>query len=507
MAYFNTKRICEIYTSEEDGIFVFPELKENIVDPNNIAIANSGGGNRSLSSSIGYFRSLERNYPGFLERVSYLSGISGGSWFNTIVGYTTIDPAELFGKDIPIYDINRETLNSVNFEEESYFIGDVAVNCPFLSTFSKAARTVVPEKMYEYVCSELFLKKYGLQYRVPVIDEFHVRLNREFNKIMCIAKPETRPFVITTGCVLDNDLIDNRVISPAIEYTPMYTGVRVKNHKYGGLLFGNQGFSCDFKKLDCYKDQVTRVKLQRCMGNTQLETGIAASAAAYSADVFEMGGSFIGDILGLLNLKSNLWGYESSGNDVVHLSDGTFHDYTGIVPLLARGCKKIISFVNCKAYGENYCKTGLTHLFGIEPSLKCKYSEYRLNSQVFHVSDWVNLRERLEYCTEEKILKYHRAKLEVMPNKELGINGGYETDIIFVILSPDREFIEQLNIDLNAQEFENISDFPNFQLLFEKEGRLIEMTKQHINIQTTYTSWCMDKIIREQPDFFTNLEA
>lgn len=487
--------------------FIFPEIEQNIVDTNKMSIAISGGGTRSIVASIGYFRGLYEYNPDFLENVSYLSGISGGSWFNTIIGYSTAELDELLGKSIDVWDISNSSLSLTNFEQDSLFIGNVVVSCPFVDTFFQSAKRVPQDRVYELMCGSLFLKKYDLQFKVPVIDQKHVDLNREFNCLSSVMLHPKRPFTITTGTVLDNDLIRMKIPSPTIEYTPLYTGIRVPNERYGGLLFGNQGFQCNYQEIDNVEDQVVGTHLNFINDNTTLSTGIAVSGSAYAADVFTMGESFLGGLLGNYNLNAKVWGVNSVKEHKVELADGAFHDYTGIVPLVARGCKKILSFINCQEFKGNYCEFGLAHLFGVEQDLKCSYSEFRCgNTQIFHVSDWVLMRKHFDECDKNKTLKSYKCTIDVMKNKNIGVNGCYQVEIIFVILSQDKNFVDQLNVDFKDPNFYDLGNFPNTQLIFEKECKILEMTKQQVNISSSYCHWAMNEVISLYPSFFESLK-
>lgn len=507
MSYFEENRIVEIYKSKRFDEFIFPEIEQGMVNPEKMAIAVSGGGTRSMVASIGYFRGLYEYNPNFLENVSYLSGISGGSWFNTIIGYSTAELEELLGKSINVWDISNNSLILTNFKQDSLFIGNVVVSCPFVDTFFQAAKRVPQDRVFELMCGTLFLKKYDLQFKVPVINQKHVDLNREFNCVSSVMLHPKRPFTITTGTVLDNDLIECGLPSPAIEYTPLYTGIRVPNEKYGGLLFGNQGFQCDYQKISNVEDQVIGTHLNFINDNTTLSTGIAVSGSAYAADVFTMGESFLGGLLGNYNLNAKVWGVNSRKEHKVELADGTFHDYTGIIPLVARGCKKILCFVNCQEFKKNYCDFGLAHLFGVEQDLNCSYSEYRCgNTQIFHVKDWVLMREHFDECEKTKTLKSYKCTIDVMKNKSIGVNGDYQVEIIFVVLSQDKKFVDQLNIDFNDPNFRDLKSFPNTQLMFEKDGKVLEMTRQQVNISSSYCHWAMNEVISLYPSFFESLK-
>lgn len=71
------------------------------------------------------------------------------------------------------------------------------------------------------------------------------------------------------------------------EFTPLYSGIRVPNGKYGGLLFNNATFGCNYKELDQMCDQVAMVRVPPSMNN-YLELSLAASSAAFGVEALKL---------------------------------------------------------------------------------------------------------------------------------------------------------------------------------------------------------------------------
>lgn len=493
-------RISEVYCSTKDGHFVFPEIDQNYVDPNKMAIAVSGGGTRSMTAAMGHMRAFRSLNPKFYENVSYISGISGGSWFNTIFAYSNVDLDELLGESIPLCDISRTALEHRNFERNNLFMGHVLTHCPFLESFVEGHNKLPPHKIFDYVCANMFLKKYGLQNRIPTLNPMYAELNHELNGIECIIPSRGMPYIISTAAIIDKDSASGEI--EACEFTPLYSGVRTHNDKYGGLMFSNQGFACNYKHINVDDHDVHRLTVDPHFGNCTLETAMAASGAAFATEVYKLHDSIIGGILGEFNPKTNIWGRNSCRDYEVSLTDGSYFDYTGIIPLLARGCRKIIAFQNCDKFAGNYCSFGINHLFGVEQDFKCYGCEYRSRLQVFHVRDWVTMREHFDEQFKNGEFLCHRATLEVLKNKHAGVNGGYDVDIIFIPLSPSRFFNESVKHVLHSSE---MRDFPNINYLFSREDKLIELYKTQVNLLSTYTDMCLRSVIEKYPDFFEEL--
>lgn len=354
------------------------------------------------------------------------------------------------------------------------------------------------------MCSKLFLEPYGIQAKIPTLNTKYEDINRKINGIDCIAPIKDMPFTIITAAIIDEDIVENGGIV-SCEFTPMYSGIRVPTHKYGGLLFGNQAFNCEYKELTDHSDHVDSFHVDKHFGNNLLETAMAASGAAYSTETFKMQSSILGSIMSEFNPKAQVWGLNSDRAHEVTLTDGTYYDYTGILPLLARGCKKILSFQNCDKFEGDYCSFGLAHLFGTEIDLKCYGCQYRNDTQVFHVSEWIKMRENFEARNADGEFLYHRFQTTVMRNSKSGINGGQEVDIIFVPLSVSKKFMDDLPINPLDKNFTDIVEFPNIKYLFGKDGSVLELHASQINLLSTYTDWVLSEIIKLEPDFFAEL--
>jgi hypothetical protein len=511
-------RITDVYTSVRGHEFVFPEHKH--VDSSKMAIAVSGGGTRTMTALLGQFRSLHCLNPDFYKRLSYLSGTSGGSWFGTIFVYSGVCVHELLGESVPLHSMNRETLTKTNFEGryefsdrmlhhrcgQSGFIGHVITDCPVWDAFLEGHNRVQPHKVYDYICGKVFLTKYGIQDRIPTLNAEYAELNKEYNHIDCIVPAPNMPFMITTAAIMSATADKGCIL--ACEFTPMYSGIRTPTKCYGGLLFGNAGFGCDYRELnEHHHHSVEDFVLRQKYGNVTLETGMAASGAAYATEVFKKGSMMIGTILGEYNPRGHVWGMNSTCSHDVVFTDGGYFDYTGIIPLLARGCKRVLSFQNSDKFDGNYCNYGISHLFGVEQDLKCYGCEYRTKLKVFSLDDWRALRHDYDEKRRCGQVMYHRANMRVLRNEHAGVNGDYDVDIMFVPLCLCQEFLDACCVDITKPEWNDMRDFPNFHLFFENEGRLIGLYPAQVNLLSTFTDWCMKRIIELEPDFFRELEC
>ncbi len=82
---------------EQEGTFVplrLKKWKELKKDELTVGVAFSGGGTRSATLTLGQLRSL--NALGFLDKINYISAVSGGSWATVPFIYYRKDDIDVF---------------------------------------------------------------------------------------------------------------------------------------------------------------------------------------------------------------------------------------------------------------------------------------------------------------------------------------------------------------------------------------------------------------------------
>ena len=87
----------------------FPE-DEALKDRPDFGIAFSGGGTRAAAATIGQLRGLHHN--GWLEKVKYITAVSGGSWTAIPFVYSSKTPDELLGRTRQVGDLNKAFLET-----------------------------------------------------------------------------------------------------------------------------------------------------------------------------------------------------------------------------------------------------------------------------------------------------------------------------------------------------------------------------------------------------------
>ena len=516
-------RTTEIYCSlDQNRRFRFPEQEYLNIDNNKISVAISGGGTRTMVAAMGHFRALLRKFPDFLEKVSYCSTVSGGSWVMSIITFARVCLGELIGDSVPLESMTREKLMELNYKPhhsgdhhsahqhynfEYRYLGNVISNCPTVDVLmTMLLKGESLPHMWEMLCSHLFLRPYDLQLKYITHSRESSVLNHHFNRMSCVYPNKKVPFWIGLSAILDSELIHKNAV--ALEFTPMYSGVRVPHQKYGGFLFGNGGFGCDFQEVDTLDDHLENVVVQPQYSNF-LETQIGASSAAFGTEAVKIKESSqpFHELVARVGPKTLVWGPESTQAHEINLTDGGFHDYTGIIPLVARGCKKILAFLNCDRFEGNYCSFGVTHLFGLDDQFKCYACELRDKMKVFSVHDWVQMRHEFEERLERTGLAFFHRKMQVLHNFRAGVNGGYEAEVLMIPLFPSRNFDKKCSFDYKSPHHPDLNDMPNVSYIFGFNGSVLELTNSQVNFLSTFTDFQLTEIMEYLPEFFEELET
>jgi hypothetical protein len=97
------------------GSYTFPETEYPDVQAKaNVGITFSGGGDRSYIATMGYLGALHE--LGFMDRIKYIAGSSGGSWATVVYSYyqhDDISDSVMLGKIVFPEDIEYSDLSYI----------------------------------------------------------------------------------------------------------------------------------------------------------------------------------------------------------------------------------------------------------------------------------------------------------------------------------------------------------------------------------------------------------
>jgi hypothetical protein len=361
-----------------------------------LGVAFSGGGTRSAAATIGQLRGLLRN--GWLERVKYVTAVSGGSWAAVpFVYYPGDDLNALLGEyqpdltrvDLEVFrrtphgllagQVARSGLAASGIEETLPFLPDRIAGRDIARYRDLAIRvrgavrrlrgTTLPEatrrnKTFAHMLGQIFLD--------PLVPDSNRRpYTWTFDAALDISRtsrqgqmdfqqvPRGRPFLIAGGTMIWNrpGFVYPRLIP--VEYTPLYTGVRQQFGNLGGTYVmpwaydrARVAVAGDHLLVD--KAGVRMFTLADVIGSSgaapqlALMLGSGVPERARSA-LLQAAGAF--PAFNPVAVRDGT--LVRPDGEIAH-GDGGFTDNLGLMPLLARQVRHIIAFVNSnKTYLAN----------------------------------------------------------------------------------------------------------------------------------------------------------
>ena len=342
----NTK-IWPTIVSTNPYVITFPELCPNapieyginIPDINKVSLALSGGGSRSFTCMVGYFRALNR--MGYKNKAQYVSSVSGGSWFYGLYSFCQVNPkytdeillGQSCGLENGIPDPSKITMDILNktHKTNSLYYGHIFENKDILEYAAEALilPNVSIDLCYNYCIGKMLLEKYDLNEDVPVAASFlhanNISNCNIFSNIP-LAMPPNMPFWICNTTLFFNYISQYPYV--VIPMTPLYSGVpqiiTQNDNTIGGYLvenfaFGNTEAPTDiqisFNNQPCTYPYFT--SLTKKFGIRTLRDMLGTSSIAFASVLYKP--QNVSNILATLLPKSsselipkyNIWGDKS----------------------------------------------------------------------------------------------------------------------------------------------------------------------------------------------------
>ena len=187
-------------------------------------------------------------------------------------------------------------------------------------------------------------------------------------------------------------------------------------------------------------------------------------------------------------------------NQKAQLSDGSFADPFGLLPLLARQVKKIIIFdnhvISKKIFDPIKSCIEINPYFG-KYDKGCDVLYLSRTSQVFSENDYDKLIKELQERTRGTGPIFCRLQLSVLNNKLNGIKP-YIVDILFIFVDLCNEFYNSLKDEVKKEitDFSafdpragKLNKFPEYPTFFENSDSVSNYSIAQSNMLSTYTEW------------------
>jgi len=520
------------YVSRMWSTSEFPE-RTRTNKPADMGVVFSGGGTRSAAAALGQLRALRD--ATWLDRVGYISAVSGGSW--TAVPFTFTDKHvddRLIGPQLAFEALTSDSLNAtldgslaqaistsklitcITFEtsrilglvppEAAKIFSQAIGRCPSgdsdSGTYSRLLSSVFLRTTTDLGASNLMAWD-----REQLNDILDVNPNLQASRFTLAG--EGRPFLIANAVVI-RDLPDGRELVP-IEMTPYYTGVR----RYRSAIGGTYMWSWAFDSQDAatpYGDSgyVRVVTSAESVGLTPADM-MASSGAAPLLQILSRVPAQAADRIAAYfphfsHVTVNDGRVEARPN-LLH-GDGGFMDNVGVMPLLAREVHNILVFLNTK--------DPLTGYDDLAPYFRRPGGAADPAGKVHNV---VFSRDAEGHDVYEDLLATFKAQLSkgrgvvycgrnwiVLPNETYGIRGYNGLNICFVynyhstgwwdhlpplvqsqVVRPDVSyFTGERQAPPGAGDFK---DFPWYKTFFENGPAVVYLRAPQVNLLAHMSCW------------------
>jgi len=485
-----------------------------------IALCFSGGGPRSFAASLGYIRALKEMK--LMKDIKYVSCVSGSTWAWIPYIYLNkeYDEDVFLGMD-KFGGIDRKlTMKDIEYTDEKYLgnsIISLAYNSSIIRYMYDGLRSLghhEKSRLWPYILGKILLKPYGIMTtdlftcNENIADIFNnqpLNINQKFR----IPYNNDRPFIITNSGIVKTDKRGTLVNTDfnLMVMTPLYSGILNKiegknEEKYGGEYINTYGFhALNIKKgEELYNVEIPTHHELNNVERFNLFDMIGSSSTAYGIVTEYLGINFVNPSYRLINKELEKVEYF----DCV---DGGVLDNTGILPMLQKGMKNIVLFVNSsdritltmddKIMTESI-DIMLRQLFlgDIEMNTKTyfEYFDYVNDLKVFKNGEerWKELLMQIRNNIYVKDLACAILKdVEVMENKNFHIEEYKIEKLMIIYLFPSIEwFHHRIDNDIrklmDSKEYET---FPYYRTIFEEGEEIIALEAEKVNMLSDLCYW------------------
>lgn len=507
---------CKVWTNTSNIDFVYPETQlDELKTKLDIGISMSGGGLRAANLSSGWICGL--NELKLMSKIKYISSVSGSSWFNVVYSYQNTNdnyfldnyilPNELTTTNLVNFSPTSwaQTLVNANFDNELIFsrtINNIFCNNlrdPWTNTIAKSFNSSLTSNLSENPLNILpSLSNYTEKFQC------YDYANYNFNS----------PFIIVNASLCVGD--DHKFVP--IEFTPMYYGLPIQysylntDQKFsvGNYLIEPLGFTLNtisthiMHENDNYKEflinkpnEILSVVSQSAISsnavgevlsvikNNKIISDIEKSIDSDPNTSYTLASKFVDKSNPQWNCWNPITNYVSQNSYI----DGGASDNLGILSLVRRGVKNIISFfanlydITDPNFNDiSYCGE-LAALFGncVAKSPHNIYQnisidEYNSQRQIFSQNLWKQVYNGLIAKQLDGGPLTYLLSAKIQPNPSINIYHDYDIKILFILNTRSHKWINSLSPTIKKLVPQNFPFISTLKLSYSPE--LIGLMKQ-----------------------------
>ncbi|GGI90640.1 hypothetical protein [Shewanella gelidii] len=520
----------------------FPEhstLKSEFKEKS-IGIAFSGGGTRSASCTLGQLKAFHET--GLINKVAYISAVSGGGW--TATPYCFIKQEKLndfFGciqepQDIQWHTIKYPLQGSLQ---------QAVTQSSVLGKLIKAGFSGFGDESYAQVIGKIFLAPFGLHHPnkyfsynettlSPILASNPDLTASDFN--LCRAHT---PFLVLGATLLNYDGLIGKHKYP-VEYTPYYSGIRTSfidkdtftsDDYFGGGYIESFGYDCSGPyKIKVEGDLIT----MHVKSSPRSFIGWTQERAFSLSDIMASTGAAPQEVTNALGLKSIGFpefyhipitvpeGQQRVAEEHPH-SDGAHLENLGIMALLARRLDQLYVFINTKCQyvpGQSIDKTNVNkslkalfiglednESFGVfEDNIVFENGEVEFKQLIAQFNQCIDT-QHPEYAARTGLIV--TSNLVTKENTKYGVKAGQQVTVTWVYNQRSIEWESKIaEADIVAAMSESsarfrkhakLDNFPHYETFLEN-NKVIELSSAQTHLLVNHAYWVAKLAINTNGD-------
>lgn len=500
------------FPERDDPELRIPELAQKA----DLGLCFSGGGTRSASATLGQLRGLRD--VGLLERARYICGVSGGAWAVTPYVYLPerFDDDTFLGKRLEPEQITDAALNNAPRGSLARVISKTVIGDDFLRSVIKLRG----DESYSRAIGGLFLKPFGLDDNKRFFS-WNVRSLQSVLENNSQARDaehylkagdfylarQGRPYLIVGATLLYGPKDAHQVVP--MEITPLYVGAR--QHLPGAGKRGADIGGC-YLETFAYDTKYNNGDIGAAPFRAKFWSGLHPRGYRYFFNLSDMiGTSGAAPAEKLYELRKTHVGFPEFRHWSTHSlerghaeyshGDGGHADNLGIMPMLARGVRNIIVFVNSptpfepESEEERRYDRRLAPLFGFEGTPKLgdlPNVPGSSENQVFDRKGLEELLTALRQCQVRKETLIHTGTYGVKANPRFGIRPYSGVKIVWIYNADVPKWRARLpqrvSVDLRKKK-RKFKRFPNYWTFKEERGNVIDLSRAKVNALAHLSCW------------------
>ena len=473
--------------------FPFPEWSDaDINRRRDCGVAFSGGGTRSASATVGQLRAL--NQLGLLQKIGYISCVSGGSW--TSVPFTYL-PAPWSDETFlgPVLAPGEITPEHLEQTDRNSFAHAIA-NSVLLDDFLKHAIRLAGDETYARSIGDCFLTPFQIDslkrffgYDQAWVGGILTRNEKMLATDFYLVR-SGRPYLIAGGLILR---VNNQPPQPKrvpFEMTPRYVGSYQPHPQSGsdkrdiGVCYVEPfGFDSDGPEKKPDAQGVANVRLGAGQYRFTLSDVVGTAGAAPAEVLARIGLDWIGfpefkywTTLNGKTLNRRAKEYE--------FGDAGILENLGVMPLLIRKVKRIVVFINTNdpVISETQINNSLPPLFGQTPDF--------MDNHVFDPAKYGPLVQALLAAKSDGRPVVHRDMYRVRQNDLYGVEGGWDVDILWVYNERVRDWEGQLRSEVRERIGRgSLANFPHYLTFLQNPPAIIDLSATQVSLLSHLACW------------------